>query len=291
MRTLPTLLEMTKNNNGIYKNTLITQDEHDREVRFHVYRQADNDSTEAPILLANGWTAGNKVMSRVALWLAYHHRTAITFDHHRQSRRGEAPEEHKRDTLAAAVDGALEYLDASQVEMIAHSEGGINGTLYVDRERAQESGKVAKTTLFAPAGIIDLSAPQLIARGTHELASLVHRSQIQHLGRLASAGSAAGAYLRKNLKLSVSEIQAIADTNVVDTITAIHEAGIPIGVVGCSDDKFFPSRELKNSLPASIPFQSIDSNHIDFINDRQIRHHVYDFHQRLGQSAVYPHVS
>lgn len=291
MRTIPHLIDTAPNKNGIHVDTLTTLDERDRDVRFYIYRPASGESEEAPIILANGWTAGNKVMSRVALWLAHHGRTAVTFDHHRFSDKNEAPEQHKMQTLAAAAEGALEHLDEETIEVIAHSEGGINGTLYVDRERQRESGKVAKATLFAPAGIIDLSAPALVRRGAHEAVSLVHQSQLRHLGRLAGAGGAVGDYLRKNAMLSLSEIQAIADSHVVDNVIAIHEADIPIGVVGCVDDKFFPSRELRTSLPNQIPFQSIKSNHIDFINDREIRNHVYSFHQNLGQAALHLTVS
>lgn len=285
MRTIPSLTNSERNKKGIYRDTLVTQDEQDRPVSFHIYRPPEGESAEAPIILANGWTAGNEVMSRVALWLAHHDRTAVTFDHHRFANKHESPEQHKMETLAAAAEGTREYLDADQVDIIAHSEGGINSTLYVEREMQRETGTVAKATLFAPAGVIKLSAPQLIVRGAHEMLSMVHHNQIRHLGKLALAGNAVGEYLWKNLGLSLAEIDAIAASHTPDTIAAIHESGIPIGVVGCTDDKFFPDHELRAALPDTIPYKTIHSNHIDFINDRAVRHQVYDFHHALGQQV------
>jgi pimeloyl-ACP methyl ester carboxylesterase len=272
----------------ITHDVLLAPDVNDRDVKINVYRPSGGSDETTPIVLANGWTAGNVVMRRAAIWLAYNGRTAVTFDHHRQSKPDEAPEIHKMETLAAAVDGTLQYTDSDYAEVIAHSEGGINGTLYVDRERERESGKVKSATLFAPAGIIELSVPQLLYRGAREIVSLADHRQVRHIGRLASAGTAVGDYLSKNLKLSFSEVQAISDTNVVDKIVAIHESPIDIGVIGCTDDKFFPDHELRAALPPQIEYTTIHSNHIDFINDRDIRHQVYGFHRSIGHAAARP---
>jgi len=50
----------------------------------------------------------------------------------------------------------------------------------------------------------------------------------------------------------------------------------PIGVIGCTDDRFFPDKELRRDLPGEIPYTTIDTNHVDFLNDRNIRQESTD---------------
>lgn len=256
-----------------------------RPVNYQVYqpnlRIIEPDPREA-IVLANGWTAGAQVMGRAAAWFAAQGRSVIVFDHQRTASSEEHPEKHKMMTLAATVEAYCQEAQEDQVEIIGHSEGGINSTMYAVYDRESESNRVKSLTLFAPAGIIDLSVAQLVYRGTREIVSLANRRQAKNLGRLAYEGASVSGYLRKNIGLSVREVAAISHADIMPDLEALHQNGLPLGVIGCTDDRFFPAHELSATIEGHIPYSEIASNHVDFINDRLVRAQVYGLHQRFS---------
>ena len=260
---------------------MITLDAYSRPILANIYRPKEA-ANETPIVLANGWTAGNLVMRRLAIWLAYaEQRTAVTFDHHRFALPFEHPEQHRAETLAAVVDSVLERTNTDHVEILGHSNAGSYGSDYVRHQAEAKSNKVSKLTLLAPVGVTPLSAHELVQRGAREIIALWHPRQFRHLGRLAVAAAAVGEYVGKNLPLSVAEVHAIADARSTPSLRAIRKAGIPVGVIGCAYDQLIPAHELERDLPPEIPFTTLKANHIDALHDREVRADVIRFHDTL----------
>lgn len=247
--------------------------------------------TRPAIVIANGWTAGRAVMGEVATHLALRGRAAIVFDHHRETDWQEHPEIHKKETLKAVV---VDYLDTSGqeggVDIVGHSEGGINATKYAAEDIESGAGRVNSLTLFAPAGVLELTAPMLICRGLKEIAAAADPRHARHIGKLAMKGPAVRDYVIKNLRLTAAEIWAIAspESHVLPDLQDMDAAGFPVGVIGCDDDKFFPGRELDDAITGTVPFVRMQTNHVDWLVDRRTQDDVYRLQQQFAQTALRP---
>ncbi|MFS8119449.1 MAG: esterase/lipase family protein, partial [Microcoleus sp.] len=201
-----------------------------RPVHYVVYqpniRLIEADRSQSAIVLANGWTAGKSIMGRTAAWLASQGRTAIVFDHHREAQSIEHPEEHKMLTLAATVEDYCQEYGEDMVEIIAHSEGGINSTMYATLDREAKTRRVKSLTQVSPAGYLDLSPSRLLFRGGQEVASLLNLGQVRNIGRLAIDGRDIGEYLSRNIGLSRREVGAIAHSHVLPAAEALYNDGL-----------------------------------------------------------------
>ncbi len=257
---------------------------HHPNIRF-----LESDESQPAIVLANGWTAGKSIMGRTATWLASQGRTAIVFDHHREAQSIEHPEEHKMLTLAATVEEYCQERDEEGVEIIAHSEGGINSTMYAISDREAKTRRVKSLTQVSPAGYLDVSSSQLMFRVGREVASLFDLGHIRNIGRLAVDGRDISDYLSRNIGLSRLEIQAIARSNVLSAAIALYKDGLPGGIIGCEYDKIFPGRELQMLLAGQLPFALIEgANHSDFLNHGLVRAAVYGLHQDFSTVTTPP---
>jgi pimeloyl-ACP methyl ester carboxylesterase len=154
------------------------------------------------------------------------------------------PEVKKAEQILALLD----HQDVPKVDIIAHSEGALQaailGVIAPDRIR--------KMILYNPSGYIGDGLAQLGKRFTDETAqffgTVLTSLLMSGFDELPpSTGPIIGRFLR-NPQLISQEIQAIAQTNIRDTVGAIRENGIPVYLVGCTDDKLFPYHKMTKEL-------------------------------------------
>jgi len=244
--------------------------------------------TQPAILLANGWTAGRKVMGGIATHATQRGREEVVFDHQRETDGEEHPEDHKKETLKAVVVDYLDVFGGDGVDIVGHSEGGINSTKYAVDDIESGEGRVKSLTLVAPAGVLDLGAWALVGRGIKEIAAVVNPKHARHIVRLAKSSPEVRDYVRKNFKLTVAEIAAIAgpESQILADLQDMDAIEFPVGVIGCDYDKFFPGQALEEEIAGTVPFVRLETNHVDWLVDRRIQDDVYRIQQQIAHSAL-----
>jgi pimeloyl-ACP methyl ester carboxylesterase len=112
----------------------------------------DNPKTNVPVVLAPGWSENRKVLQACAAELYAAGRPVIALDHPRRGGTVEPKEEYPIDELrkALTIREIIKQEGIEKVDILAHSEGAINGAMAA----SLEPETVRNMVLVNPAGLI-----------------------------------------------------------------------------------------------------------------------------------------
>ena len=235
-----------------------------------------SDSSEGtPLLVAPGWSNGIESMGGLATLVAAN-TPVITLDHARSPRSDYDPEERKRDSLRAAINQGLTWLGESgdKFDMLAYSEGAINGLMLTE----QEDGRVQTLTAHAPAGLAERSYWQVTSGAAGEIIRLAHPRQREHTAQLGKQAAASARYVAANPFLAIRESYIAATTRTSDRLGALAEK-IPVGISAGTYDGFFPAASVKAGAPTNVSFFEYNGNHTDILYRQKVQQAVWQFHQ------------
>lgn len=242
---------------------------------YHSYSLKTDIDTPG-IIVAPGWGEGHETLSAFSRAIVEDGRNSYTFNHHRHKAAHSDPEAYKSSTLGAVFDEALADNGNTPLTIVAHSEGAISAVrLAAAMVKQNRSREIRAIQLVAPAGITDVtSAPRLLKRASSEVVG--HR---QDIGLIRSLGYRSllqvARYTIPHPRLGIAELRAIATTDTREDIEAIAAAGVPVGVLGCLQDKIFPISEMRrNCMELPVEYDEVDSTHVQFFARKIVQSRV-----------------
>lgn len=236
--------------------------------------------TGLPVLLAPGWANGIE-LSKVVLEELYKlGRPTVMVDHARfgiqTSDESAVPKPAQR--KSASLIAALDYFQANQVDVIAHSEGGINSAYAA----LQHPGRIRDMVLIGSAGLmrdddlIGLGQRFILKEGTALLFGDSERTQERPPSKVKLMLNI-GKYVLSNPRWSIEENLAIAQQRSIDLLKQLQDQGIGISFIHNVDDRVFPFKSLDVAGLWNIVggdklggFYSVPGNHNAILGDPRI---------------------
>lgn len=217
-----------------------------------VFVRPDNAKTDVPVVLAPGWSETEKVLKDCVSVLHDAGRPAIVLDHPRHGGvvdpQGNYPTEELRKALA--ILEIIQQDDIPQVDIIAHSEGAINGAIAA----SLEPERIRNMVLVSPAGLVGKDTiPRLIGR--FALKSWKNAENIGNRDALGAfmRGQIEGAKnVAQNPSRAYQEVRAISRSEIGGMLHELHNLGIGIVIIHGVDDPGFPMSRLKGIVKSDF---------------------------------------
>ena len=211
--------------------------------------------TEMPLLVLPGWSATAEIHKENVKILARLGRRVLVIS----SPYGAEVLVAERDMRVPLAElrkarTLLEVLEKKgiwQADVVAHSEGALFTTLAA----LQNPERFRNIVYYAPAGLIgDDSFWGLVSRfGSDVVRRLVRRDK--HTGRKAKSNAAMAEMMRRikrGSKAAVTEVRAIAETHIQESLKALRARGIKIVIMHPVGDKVFPMCRMQRIVKADM---------------------------------------
>lgn len=204
----------------------------------------NSDDFQPAIVFGNGLCSSNMALRRTAIHFAAEEgRTNYTYDDLRIRRGRNDPLALRTDVMGAVVARALESSD--QVTLEGWSTGGIAAVeLALAALRRNEGERIAAVVLCAPAGTFEENLGSLAIRSLRG-SNKINSKSGAYMSRVFLNNPA---YLFRDLRLTVTELNQIAAADIRDGIVEISEAGIPVVVIGLENDQTYPLDRIAKGL-------------------------------------------
>lgn len=251
------------------------------KITTHHPREAA-DLNQSPLVIIPGYTNGREAMKPLAQQAVEMGFRPITFGYERSTKPDTDPITHKILTAEAVALSVMKKLSSKSIQIKGFSDGGNVAVELASRMRERDSELVDKVSLDAPLGIVTGSMLDAVTRGGREIARLMNPSDLRNIGRRARICAESFGYILKNPRLSYDELVAAQEVNTYSKIEAMHNNGLPIGVMGLTRDSLFPADELRTAVPDGVPFAAIHGNHLDYLRMSHIQDEALSIHKKLG---------
>jgi acetyl esterase/lipase len=240
------------------------------------------DLNQAPLVIIPGYTNGRATMKPLAEQAVEMGFRPITFSYERSTKPDTDPITHKVLTAEAVALSVMKKFSSTSIQLKGFSDGGNVAVELASHMRERDSELIDKVSLDAPLGIVTGSMLDAVTRGGREIARLMNPSDLRNIGRRTLICVQSIGYIINNPKLSFDELLAAQKVNTYDKISAMHEDGLPIGVMGLSHDSLFPADALRKSMPIGVPFTEIHGNHLQYLQESSIQDEALYIHKKLG---------
>jgi pimeloyl-ACP methyl ester carboxylesterase len=205
----------------------------------------DNPKTDVPVLLAPGWSEGASVLKDCVRQLYAAGRPVIALDHPRSGGIVDSQGGHPIDELrkALTIREVIQQENVPQVDILAHSEGAINGAIAASL--GPES--VRNMILVSPAGLIGKDTmPGLVGRfakkGWQSFENILDKDTHAAFIRGQIEGVK---YVAQNPLRAYQEASAISHSEIDGLLYKLHSQGIGIVVIHGVDDLGFPMDRMQ----------------------------------------------
>ena len=218
------------------------------------------EKPDIPILLAPGWSETIDV-NRVPLEELYTlGRRVVTLSHARGGihTNPDSPLPKAIDRKAASLLATLDYFGIDQVDVIAHSEGGINAAVAA----LQYPSRVRNMVLIGSGGLLpNDNVVKLSLR-------FIQASIGEAMGNISK-------YVISNPSWSLQETRAMAQQKSIDLLKNLQTKGIGVSFIHNVEDRVFPIGSLDKDLTVLVGqgragFYSVVGNHNAILGDPRI---------------------
>lgn len=224
--------------------------------------------TEIPTVLAPGFSATPMAHEQNIIELAKAGRRVISVNStHGLTKHGiekDLVRDHAEVELAklSAIMQTLDKLGIEQVDVVAHSEGGI----YMALAALLYPGRIRNMVFVDPGGIIGKDDIFRLGKGmARELKSQAASEARRTDEDRMKPGSPLGllSLLALNLKRTWGSIKAMTDTDIIDMLKDLKEQGIGISIIHGVDDNVFPMARVQKEMSANAitGFYSVRGGH------------------------------
>lgn len=215
------------------------------------FLKPENPKTDIPVVIAPGWSEGQLVLRQTAEQLYKAGRPVIILDHPRLGGKVIPREDYTTEELrkALTMQEIVRQEKIEKVDILAHSEGAINGAIFA----SLEPGKVRNMILVNPAGLIGKNTfPGLFGRFIMKNAqNIVGAIKDTSTTKQVSTGlMEGGKYMVKNPVRAIKEVSEIFQTQIDEALLELHKSGIGIVIIHGADDPGFPMDRMQKIVKA-----------------------------------------
>lgn len=251
-----------------------------KEIRFeeeslkYIDAEPDDPKSENPVFFAPGWGENHRTMNNSLGAMFGKERRVVSLEHLSietlEVKKPEETMELERSEVrkAAEIEAVIDNLgDFPKLDLIAHSEGAINATIFT----LLNPNRVRSLFLLNPAGLIGketflelaLRYAKNIGFGFFKEALINNESR----PTLTKAAIEATRYVGKNTSRAIEDAVAISQSEITDILKEIKSRGTKIYIIHSVDDKVFPmdmvQKELARERDIVDGFYSVRGNHED----------------------------
>lgn len=206
----------------------------------------DNPKTDVPVVLAPGWSENIKVLKACVEQLHDAGRPVIALDHPRRGGTVKTQADYPIDELrkALTIREIIKQEGIPQIDIVAHSEGAINGAIAA----SLEPKSVRHMVLVNPAGLTGKDTiPKLVGRfAKKNWQNFVWNMTDKDARRTVVRGQTEGAkYIAQNPRRAYQEVRAISQSEIQGMLHDLHDEGIGIAVIHGVDDAGFPMDRMQ----------------------------------------------
>lgn len=236
----------------------------------------NNLTTATPILLAPGWSETIEVNRVVLEELFNSGRRVVTLNHARKGIAVESELPKAVDRKSASLLALLEYFDLDKVDIIAHSEGGLNATIAA----LKVPEKIRNLILIGSSGLLlKDNLLKLALRFTNEgLGMALGSGKTQTEAQpLLDTVTNISRYVLSNPVWSLQEVDSIANQYIIGDLRELQNKGVGISIIYNVDDRVFPIALFERAALATLMdkeklggFYSVIGNHNAVLGDRRV---------------------
>ena len=240
--------------------------------------------SDVPVYMARGWTEEIDSSPEDLKTLFDQGRRVIAVTHTRRGREKYLPKDyHKAEERKAYAHQAV-WEDAlepdEQIDIVPHSEGGINATIAALRDPK----RVRNIVFCAPAGITQHETfLGLVKKGTRHFIQNrreMFRSPTDAV-QIVRSEQATIFHVAKNPHMAVDEINAIAHTHhLLNNLRELHDMGKGIVIVHGIKDHFFPMEEVQQNVIFAGGKKEKETKQEGFIDGFYSIDSTHNFHVR-----------
>jgi len=212
--------------------------------------------TEVPVLIAPGWTEDMEFFKEGIRILVEKGRRVICLEHPRHGSEMDNidPELKKLYPVeelrkAFALLSIIDQKGLDKVDVIAHSEGGINTAIaaILEVERFKNIVFANSAGMIGPDNFPKLSTRfNMFTLG--EVKELMYSDDLKRQGDIQNIIRKLGEYLSSNILRATKESVAIANVQIQDMIGYLHGEGVGITILTSEDDGLFPPEKIKEVM-------------------------------------------
>ncbi len=238
----------------------------------------ENPKTEVPVLFAPGWSGTPETYKDAIKTLYEKNRRVLSFAHARKGGDEKlAPDELQKiypaDELrkALALLKILDEKNIDKVDVVAHSEGGINAAIAASL--APE--KFRNIVFVNPAGLIGKDKfPKLAGRFMLEairmagdLFKMIMKKEKKEVWRFFTAEQESLKYIGKNPIRALNEAVAISQIQTHKMLKDLRDQGIGIAVISGVEDLVFPINMMQTTMKGAEidAFLSVKGGHNEIV--------------------------
>ncbi|HTK33563.1 MAG TPA: alpha/beta fold hydrolase [Candidatus Paceibacterota bacterium] len=222
----------------------------------------DIESTPVPILIAPGWTEDMESFKEGMRMLVEKGRRVLSLEHPRYGNEMDAVDEDLKklypvDELrkALALLAVIDQKGLGPVDVIAHSEGGINTAIAA----TLETEKFHRIVFANSAGLLGPdNFPRLSTRFNtftlNEIKNLIYSDDLKRQTGIQNMLGKITEYIAANFVRATKESVAISEVQIQDMIKYLHDEGVGITILNSEDDIVFPPEKVK---------EIVDAKHVD----------------------------
>ncbi len=222
----------------------------------------EHQKTDVPVLIAPGWTESMESFKDGMRVLSEKGRRVISLEHPREGdEMDEVDEDLKKIFPVAELRKALALLaiidqkGLDKVDVIAHSEGGINSSIAA----VLETERFHRMIFANSAGMIgEDNFPRLSTRFNNfslgEVKDLLYSDDLKRQSYVQDILKKFGSYITANPVRATKESLAISKIQIQDMIKYLHDEGVGITILTSEDDGLFSPEKVK---------QVINEKHVD----------------------------
>ncbi len=216
----------------------------------------EKPKSDVPVLIAPGWGENQDVFMDSLKTLFSRNKRALSLTHSRRGGNAEAEDGELKDKYPAdklrkamALLKAIEEKNIEKVDVIAHSEGGINTAIAA----SIKPEKFRNIVFVNSAGMIGKdNFPKLAGRFSMSLikdaAKFLLGGDKKTNDRLMRAGKETAKYIGQNPLRAVNEAINITKSEIQNMLKDLKGKGIGIGVINGVDDPVFPMDKMQKIL-------------------------------------------
>ena len=241
----------------------------------------EKEKYPVPVLVAPGWSTTPKDLEKFMKLLSEKGRRILSFSHSRKNIIGgplslihskkevtEAGKEYSFEEIQKAFSllEVLENKNIDKVDVVAHSEAGINTSIAA----SEYPEKFRNIVYVNPAGMIgEDKFPKLLGRFSSESIKNAFKSFLnsETRGSVKTLWKESINYAIKNIPLSWNEAVAISKSDIKEMLKSLKEKGIGISIVHSEGDKIFPMEKMKKEVGHLVAdnFIEYEGDHFDII--------------------------
>jgi pimeloyl-ACP methyl ester carboxylesterase len=228
----------------------------------------ENQKTEVPTMLVPGWTATPETFKDNILDLAELNRRVISINAPHGIDVSEQVENIPEAELrkVAAIAKVLEEKKLEKIDIVAHSEGGLYGTLAA----TLYPEKVRNLILVDPASMIGKDNPRRLStdfsmdflkQGIRSIKDGEARKAVFRLSKESVKAMA------KNPMQAVKQVFAMSNSDIRGMLEKLKKQGVGISVIHAVDDKAFPMERMQEMVNTDQVdgFYSIKGTHNEIL--------------------------